>query len=79
MHAVVTGADMPTHFGIIPWTEDEQALCTDKVRYVGDAIAAVAADDERTCEDALKLIRVEYEVLPAVTDIETALAHPSGR
>lgn len=76
VHAVVTGADMPTHFGIIPWTEDEQALCTDKVRYVGDAIAAIAADDERTCEDALKLIRVEYEVLPAVTDIETALAHP---
>ncbi len=76
VHAVVTGKDMPEYFGIIPWTQDEQALCTDKARYVGDAIAAVAADDERTAEDALRAIRVEYEPLPAVTDIDEALAHP---
>ena len=76
VHAVVTGADMPEYFGIIPWTQDEQALCTDKVRYVGDAIAAVAADSERTAEEALRHIRVAYEVLPSVPDLETALAHP---
>ncbi len=76
VHAVVTGRDLPEYFGIIPWTQDEQALCETKARYVGDAIAAVAADDERTAEEALRRIRVEYEVLPAVPDIDTALAHP---
>jgi 4-hydroxybenzoyl-CoA reductase alpha subunit len=76
VHAVVTGRDMPEPFGIIPWTQDEQALCTDKVRYVGDAVAAVAADSERTAEEALRRIRVEYELLPPVPDMDTALAHP---
>ena len=76
VHAVITGRDLPGHFGIIPWTEDEQALCESKARYVGDAIAAVAADTELLAEEALRAIRVEYEVLPAVTDIDEALAHP---
>ena len=76
VHAVITGKDLPAYFGIIPWTEDEQALCESKARYVGDAIAAVAADTELIAEEALRAIRVEYEVLPAVTDIDEALAHP---
>ncbi len=76
VHAVITGRDLPSYFGIIPWTEDEQALCEDKARYVGDAIAAVAADSELIAEQALRAIRVEYDVLPAVHDIDTALAHP---
>ncbi len=76
VHAVITGKDLPVYFGIIPWTEDEQALCEDKARYVGDAIAAVAADSEYLAEEALRAIRVEYEVLPIVHDIDTALAHP---
>ena len=76
VHAVITGRDLPGYYGIIPWTEDEQALCETKARYVGDAIAAVVADSELLCEEALRKIRVEYEVLPAVMDIETAFAHP---
>src|SRR5258708_25837556 len=76
VHAVITGKDLPIYFGIIPWTEDEQALCESKARYVGDAIAAVAADSELIAEEALRAIRVEYEPLPAVTDIDTALEHP---
>jgi 4-hydroxybenzoyl-CoA reductase alpha subunit len=76
VHAVITGKDLPEYFGIIPWTQDEQALCEHKVRYIGDAVAAVAADTERLAEEALKLIRVEYEPLPAVMDVDTALAHP---
>jgi len=79
VHAVITGKDLPAWFGIIPWTEDEQALCEEKARYVGDAIAAVAADSERIAEEALAKIRVEYEVLPAVTDIDTALSHPEWK
>ena len=76
VHAVITGKDLPAYFGIIPWTEDEQALCESKARYVGDAIAAVAADTELIAEEALRAIKVEYEVLPAITDIDEALAHP---
>lgn len=76
VHAVITGKDLPGWFGIIPWTEDEQALAAEKARYVGDAIAAVAADTELLAEEALRAIRVEYEVLPAVTGIDEGLAHP---
>lgn len=71
--AAVTGAEMPTPYGIIVWTPDEQALATDKVRYIGDAVAAVAAVDEDTANRALDLIRVEYELLPAILDPEQAL------
>jgi 4-hydroxybenzoyl-CoA reductase alpha subunit len=79
VRAVITGRDLPTRYGIIPWTEDEQALCEDKARYVGDAIAAVAADSEALAEEALRAIQVEYEPLPAVMDIDTALAHPEWK
>jgi CO/xanthine dehydrogenase Mo-binding subunit len=68
VHAVVTGRDMPTEYGIIPWTPDEYPLALDRVRYVGDGVAAVAAVDEDTALAALELIRVEYEELPAWLD-----------
>jgi 4-hydroxybenzoyl-CoA reductase subunit alpha len=70
--AVVTGHEMPTKYGIIPWTKDEQALCTDKVRFIGDGIAAVAAIDEETANRAVKAIKVTYEDLPAILDTDTA-------
>jgi 4-hydroxybenzoyl-CoA reductase subunit alpha len=68
VHGVVTGAEMPIPFGIIVWTPDENALATDKARYIGDAVAAVAAVDEDTANRALELIQVEYEVLEAILD-----------
>ena len=71
--AVATGQDAPVRYGIIPWTPDEYALAVDKVRYVGDAVAAVAAIDEETAIRALDLIRVDYEVLPALLDMAKAL------
>ncbi len=74
VRAVLTGEALPTLYGVIPWTEDEQALCTDRVRFVGDEVAAVAADDEETANAALRLVRVDYEVLPAVFDPRAALA-----
>jgi 4-hydroxybenzoyl-CoA reductase alpha subunit len=75
---VVLGHEMPTPYGIIPWTPDEQALATDRVRYVGDGVAAVAAIDEETANRALELVRVEYEVLPPLLSPEEALAHPEN-
>jgi 4-hydroxybenzoyl-CoA reductase alpha subunit len=79
VHAVITGKDLPEYYGIIPWTQDEQALCETKARYVGDAIAAVAAESEYLAEEALKAIRVEYQPLPGVHDIDSALAHPEWK
>ncbi len=52
-------------YGVIPWTQDENALAVDKVRFIGDPVAAVAAVDEDTANAALKLIEVEYELLHA--------------
>jgi 4-hydroxybenzoyl-CoA reductase alpha subunit len=74
VHAVVTGEEMAVKYCIIPWTRDEYPLCVDKVRFIGDGVAAVAAIDEDTANHALRLIRVEYEVLPPVLDPEAALA-----
>ncbi len=73
VHAVITGADMPIKYGVIPWTQDENALAVDKVRFIGDPVAAVAAVDEDTANAALKLIAVEYEVLHAFLDPFEAL------
>jgi len=68
VHAVITGASMPTKYGVIPWTPDENALAVDKVRFIGDEVAGVAAIDEDTANAALELIDVEYEILHAYFD-----------
>jgi 4-hydroxybenzoyl-CoA reductase subunit alpha len=70
---VLTGADFPIAFGILPVSQDEHALCPDKVRYVGDPVAAVIATTERAAQDALARIRVDYEPLPTVASPEEAL------
>jgi CO/xanthine dehydrogenase Mo-binding subunit len=54
--------------------KDQSIVAVDKVRYVGDPVAAVLADDATTAEQALELIDVEYEELPKVTNIEEATA-----
>lgn len=73
VHGVITGRDLPTPYGIIPWTRDEHALALDKVRFIGDAVAAVAAVDEDTANEALKAIVVEYDELPPIFEPEEAL------
>jgi CO/xanthine dehydrogenase Mo-binding subunit len=55
------------------YVKDQQILATDKVRYVGDMVAAVAAVEDGVAEEAARLIHVEYEELPAVYTIEEAL------
>jgi putative selenate reductase molybdopterin-binding subunit len=69
--AVITGRDTPFTFGVSHM--DQTPLQTEKVRYVGDPVAAVAAVDMDTAREALELIRVDYEELPAVFDPEEAM------
>ena len=64
VRAVVTGQEAPAKFGVLPISQDEEAMATDKVRYVGDIVAAVAADDEATAAAAVEAIEVVYERLP---------------
>ncbi|MEW6138196.1 MAG: xanthine dehydrogenase family protein molybdopterin-binding subunit [Thermodesulfobacteriota bacterium] len=80
VHAVVTGRDTAGEkWGVFRYTRDQQLLCVDKVRYVGDEVAAVAAVDEETAMEALRLIQVEYEELPAVFDCHSALEPDAPR
>src|SRR5207244_2465691 len=74
--AVLTGLDLPIKFGIMPVSQDERALESEKVRYVGDPVAAVAAVDEETAAAACDAIKVEYEPLATVDSIELALREP---
>jgi 4-hydroxybenzoyl-CoA reductase subunit alpha len=73
VHAVITGADLPQQYGVIPVAQDETALATDRVRYVGEPVACVAAVDRATALAAARKIVVEYEPLEAVLSIEDAL------
>ena len=76
---VLTGKDLPIEFGILPVSQDEEALCGEKVRYVGDPVAAVVARDELTATEALELIDVDYEPLRTIAGPDDALAHPAPR
>ncbi|MEW9701896.1 xanthine dehydrogenase subunit D [Paenibacillus sp. SI8] len=84
VRAVLTAEDVPgmNLFGIA--FPHQPVFCSDRVRYIGDAVAAVAADTEEIAEHALSLIEVVYEPLPVVDDPETALdegtvkLHPEG-
>jgi 4-hydroxybenzoyl-CoA reductase subunit alpha len=71
--AVVVGKDAPNPYGILPVGHDEYALALDKVRYVGDNVACVVAVSESIAEQALELIDVAYEVLPAYFDPEESM------
>ena len=81
--AVLTWEDMPRQ-QLNPSVQDwmlhdtsnevnDMYILSEKARFVGDMVGAVAAIDERTADEALKLIDVEYEVLPAVFDVEEAM------
>ncbi len=79
VYLVLTGKDLPVQYGILPVSQDEQALCLDHVRHVGDPVAAVVAREELTAFEALDLIDVDYEILPTICDPEEALATPEPR
>jgi 4-hydroxybenzoyl-CoA reductase subunit alpha len=79
VYLVLTGKDVPIEYGILPVSQDEQALCVDHVRHVGDPVAAVIAREELTAFEALDLIDVDYEILTTISDPEEALATPEPR
>ena len=73
VHAVLTHEDVPGRNGHGVVSIDWPVLCGNKVRYVGDAVAIVAADTDRIAAEALELIDVDYEELPIVSDPVKAL------
>ncbi|OGL58839.1 MAG: hypothetical protein A3J27_01815 [Candidatus Tectomicrobia bacterium RIFCSPLOWO2_12_FULL_69_37] len=83
---VLTGHDIPVNaYG--PLLQDQPVLCTDKVRYEGDPVVALCAESWAAAAEAARLVRVEYEDLPVVSDPEEAIrpgspllheAHPTG-
>ncbi len=74
VHGVITAKDIPLNrFSFFQWLADKTIFCTDKVRYVGDEVAAVAAVDEDTAMNAFEMIEVEYEPLPPLFDAEDAM------
>jgi 4-hydroxybenzoyl-CoA reductase subunit alpha len=75
----LTGADFPVPFGILPVSQDEHALCPDKVRFVGDPVAAVAALTEDAAHEAALAVAVDYEPLATIASIDEALRTPEPR
>ncbi|MBM4296727.1 MAG: xanthine dehydrogenase family protein molybdopterin-binding subunit, partial [Deltaproteobacteria bacterium] len=73
VRAVITGADVKGHL-IGKQIRDLPVLCWDKVRFVGDRVAAVAAESVDAAEEAIQLIEVDYEILPAVFEPLDAMA-----
>lgn len=72
VYAVLTGADTPDRLTGIH-RKQHRILATGKVRFVGEEVVAVAAVDEETARDALDLVRIEYEPLPLVRNVDEAL------
>ena len=79
VQAVLTGRDLPIPFGILPVSQDEHALCLEKVRFIGDPVAAVAATSEEAATAALDLIKVEYAPLKPIATAQEAIANPEPR
>ena len=75
----LTGQEIPETFGILPVSQDEHALCTTRVRFVGDPVAAVAATSEEAAYEAALQVQVDYEPLTTISSVEDALAHPEPR
>jgi len=71
--AVLTAGDIPGKNNIGPLVADQPAICSDRVRYIGDAVALVAAESEEMADRAVELVEVDYELLPPVFSVTDAL------
>jgi len=72
VYKIITGEDLPVKYGILPVTQDETALAVDKVRYVGEPVAAVCAETEAIAQQAVELIDIEYSEIDSILSIEDA-------
>lgn len=73
VHYIATGSELPVKFGVLPISQDETAMAIDKVRYLGEIVAAVAADSEEIATQACKLIHVRYKPIKAFLEIDDSL------
>ena len=70
---IATGAELPITFGVLPLSQDETAMAIEKTRFIGEYVAAVAADTEEIAFEACKLVKVKYEPLKAFLTIDESL------
>lgn len=70
---IAVGKELPEKFGVLPISQDETAMAIDKTRYIGEIVAAVAAETETIANEALQKIKVDYEILPAFLNIDDSL------
>src|ERR1051326_9070883 len=75
VHAILTGADLPAHARFGRRLQDWPVLAQGRVRFIGDRVAAIAAETRQAADEAPALVDVSYEELPAVTSPEEALEH----
>ncbi len=73
VRGILTGKDFKNTFGVLTISKDEPAIARDRVRYEGEPVAAVAAETAEIAEQALRLIRVDYEITEGVFDSKKAL------
>ena len=71
--AIATGSDLTETFGVLPMSQDQTAMAVEKVRFIGEIVAAVAAETEREAKEALKKIVVHYHPLPTAFSWKDAL------
>ncbi|MCB0482762.1 MAG: molybdopterin-dependent oxidoreductase [Flavobacteriales bacterium] len=70
VRSVVTGVELPIKFGVLPISQDETAMAIEKTRYIGEIVAAVAADTENIAREACQLIKVEYAPMRPFFDMK---------
>lgn len=73
VHYIATGKELPVKFGVLPISQDETAIAVDKVRYIGEIVAAVAADTEEIALEACKQIKVKYNPIKEFLSIEDSI------
>jgi 4-hydroxybenzoyl-CoA reductase subunit alpha len=78
VRGIITGKDLPVTFGVLPISEDETAMAIEKTRYIGEIVAAVAADTEEIAKTACGLIEVDYTPLKPFFEIDDSLADVSA-
>ncbi|HRP61418.1 MAG TPA: molybdopterin-dependent oxidoreductase, partial [Vicingus sp.] len=70
VRAIITGKELPVTFGVLPISQDETAMAIEKTRYIGEIVAAVAADTEEIAQYACSLIKVDYTPIRPFFDMQ---------